>query len=343
MDKRVIFAVAGSGKTSHIVKKIDEEHRSLILTYTDNNILNIKQKILNKFGYIPENIRVQSYFKFLYSFCYRPFLGLEVGAKGINWESPPFFTLRLPRHLTKFYLDANGRLYHNRIAKLLEQRGVMTDVVERIEKYYDNLFIDEIQDFAGHDFNFLSAIAAANLNILFVGDCFQHTYDTSRDGTVNKSLHDDFDVYKKKFLSMGLESDSVTLSKSYRCSPTVCGFISANLDISIDSHRDDETKIEFIDCKDKALEIFKCGDRVKLFYQNCLKYPCYSANWGGSKGQDCYDDVCVVLNPTTFKLYKKGQLNELNPKTKNKFYVACTRAKNHLYFVPEDLYKKFKN
>ena len=26
---------------------------------------------------------------------------------------------------------------------------------ERLEKYYTNLFIDEIQDFGGHDFNFL--------------------------------------------------------------------------------------------------------------------------------------------------------------------------------------------
>lgn len=41
MDKRVIFAVAGSGKTTYIVNELSLEKRSLILTYTDGNYDNI--------------------------------------------------------------------------------------------------------------------------------------------------------------------------------------------------------------------------------------------------------------------------------------------------------------
>jgi superfamily I DNA and RNA helicase len=90
-------------------------------------------------------------------------------------------------------------LYHNRIAKLLEIQKVLCDVNNRIEKYFDCLFIDEIQDFAGHDFNLLKSIAKANCEILFVGDFFQHTFDTSNDGNVNSGIFNDYNSYKKLF------------------------------------------------------------------------------------------------------------------------------------------------
>lgn len=38
---------------------------------------------------------------------------------------------------------------------------------------------------------------------------------------------------------------------------------------------------------------------VKLFYEQ--HYSCYSKNWGVSKGQDHYVDVCVVLNVKAWK------------------------------------------
>ena len=39
----------------------------------------------------------------------------------------------------------------------------------------------------GRDFNFLEAIMEANINMLFVGDFYQHTFDTSRDGATNST------------------------------------------------------------------------------------------------------------------------------------------------------------
>ena len=51
----------------------------------------------------------------------------------------------------------------------------------------------------------------------------------------------------------------------------------------------------------------------------------------------------MVLNPNTLKHFNNGNLPELAAQTKNKLYVACTRAKNNLYFVPEKLFKKYKN
>lgn len=342
MDKRVVFAVAGSGKTSHIIDSLTVDSRALILTYTEKNLVNLKQRVLHKFGELPKGIKIHSYFQFLYSFCVRPLLGHKLKTKGINWQVPPTFTMRLKRDNINFYVDPNKRLYSNRIAKLLEQANVIDEVVERLEKYFDYLYVDEVQDFGGHDFNFLTQIAVANINQLLVGDFYQHTFDTSRDGNVNKTLHDDFIKYKTKFAKAGVVVDENLLSHSYRCSSSICDFVTQSLLINIFSHRQDVTNVEFVECEIHATKLFECPDTVKLFYQSSNKYKGFTENWGATKGEDCYHDVCVVFNPTTLKHYNNGNLSQLAAQTKNKLYVACTRAKNNLYFVPEKLFKKFK-
>ena len=335
MDKVVLFAVAGSGKTSKIINDLDVTEKSLILTYTENNTTNLKNRIRFKFGHIPENITILTYFTFLHSFCYKPFLSDLMKTKGINFNPPPSMTLRFKRTDRAFYVDKQQYLYHNRIAKLLEAANVLGDVNNRLSKYFTRLYIDEIQDFGGHDFTLLTNILKADLKILLVGDFYQYTFDTSRDGKTNSSLHDDFKKYKKTFENNGATIDTNSLEKSHRCSPSVCDFITNHLGIHISSHRSDTTKVEFISDKEAVREILNNPDTVKLFYQSHQKYDCNSNNWGATKGEDHYLDVCVVLNPTTLKLFEQGKLSDLPPKTKNKLYVACSRAKGNLYFVPE--------
>jgi len=343
MDKTVVLAVAGSGKTTHLVNALDLTSRSVILTYTENNCRNLEHKIKRKFGYFPNNITLSTYFRFLYSFCFRPFLLRETKAKGLHWDMPPPWTMRIARDRRDFYFDSSSRLYHNRAAKFLEAQGVLGLVNQRIEKYCDNLFIDEVQDFGGNDFEFLCSIAKANVNQVFVGDFFQHTYDTSRDGGVNRTLHDDQSNYVTRFEQMGMTVDSETLNKSYRCSPAVCRFISDRLDIQMESHRDDDTCLHVCTAQAEADHVFESISTVKLFYQEHYKYNCLSRNWGDCKGEDQYNDVCVVLNKTTWGKFESKQLDTLRPLTRNKLYVACSRARGDLTFVPECLYAAHKD
>lgn len=107
MDKRVIFAVAGSGKTSYIIDNLSLDKKSLIITYTTNNFSNIKKKILEKFnGEFPSNISLMTYFNFLYSFCYKPFLADKVRAKGIIFESNKLRSIK--KTDLKYYLTSSG-------------------------------------------------------------------------------------------------------------------------------------------------------------------------------------------------------------------------------------------
>ncbi|HHF2858974.1 TPA: DNA helicase UvrD [Vibrio diabolicus] len=342
MDKRVIFAVAGSGKTSNIIDNLNEDSRTLIITYTENNFKNIKKRIAAKFGYIPNGIKIYTYFTFVFSFCFKPILGNQFKIKGINWDVPPQFTLRLNRNDKRFYIDKYGRLYHNRIAKLLDQYGAIDQLISRIEKYFDSICIDEVQDFGGHDFNLLLQLASAKVRHLLVGDFYQHTFDTSRDGKTNKTLHDCYDKYKQRFIQAGFYVDIDSLSHSYRCSENTCKFVTDNIGIEIFSHRKDTTEVQLITCKKRVTEIFSCSKTVKLFYQASNKYLGLTENWGATKGEDHYEDVCVVLNQKTLTHFNQNKLRDLPSQTKNKLYVACTRAKGNLYFVSEKDLSEFK-
>lgn len=338
MDKRVIFAVAGSGKTTLIVERLSLEKRALLLTFTHNTHGHLRSRIQQKFGYMPKNIKVMTYFDFLYSHCYRPFLSSELGGKGLSFKP------NVRRFATgdERYIDKYKRLYSNRVARLLVEKKVLGEINNRLEKYYDELYIDEVQDFAGHDFNLLKHLSSAKLSLLFVGDFYQHTFDTSRDGSVNSTLHDDYEKYKANFIKMGLEVDCTTLVKSYRCNPSVCGFIFEKIGILIESHGDQSFFVGVIDDPGKVDELFANPKVVKLFFQEQWKYDCFSRNWGECKGEDHYQDVCVVINDKTWKNFKKSDLKSLSPQTKNKLYVACSRARGNLYFVEGGLYKKFK-
>lgn len=341
MDKSVVFAVAGSGKTSRLVASLDEVQRFLIVTYTESNHNNLRSKIIQRFGYFPANITLYTYFRFLHGFCYRPFLRSKKNTKGVTFKPPPKsppYTLADDRR----YMSPSRRLYANRLAKYIEQSNLVDAIVARMEKYFDFFFVDEVQDFAGHDFNFLMKISAARLSTTFVGDFFQHTFDTSRDGNVNKNLHNDYNVYRAKFQAAKLTVDTESLKKSYRCSKTVCDFITEKIGIAIESYDDRESVVRYEDDPATVLALYKDPGTVKLFYKEHYKYACYSQNWGVSKGVDRYHDICVVLNPTNMKAWKNGNFRDINTATRNKLYVACSRARGNLTLIPEILLKAYK-
>ena len=336
MDRRLMLAVAGSGKTTYLIKKLNLEQRFLIVTYTDNNVANIRISIIRKFGYLPSNITLLSFFQFLIRLCYNPFFKDRIRARGITWEQPDESVRYIGKNNIGHYLTKGRYLYHNRIAKLCLLN--CSDLIrERIERYYDYFMLDEVQDLGGNDFNFIEAIIPQKIDCLFVGDFFQHTFDTSKDGSVNKSLYNDYAKYKKRWEKAGMIVDTTTLLKSHRCSPTVCKFVNDNIGINIESNREDSVGIIYVSDREKAVGLINDDKIIKLFFQDSHKFNCKAINWGASKGLDDFGDVCIILNETSLKAFDNKKLNVLAPATRNKLYVACTRAKGNIYFVPHNL------
>lgn len=340
MDKSLILAVAGAGKTTEIINNIEKDDKALIITYTENNCNILKNNIIKKFKGIPDNIKIYTYFTFLYSFCFLPLKkGFEV--KGLDFNPNPNKYINA-KNIKYYYNNDSKKMYSNRLAKICSDYFI-GDIVKRIEKYFNYIYIDEIQDFAGHDFNLLLKLIKVNCNILLVGDFYQHTFDTSRDGNVNKNLYKDYDNYINKIENSdsNIKVDKVKFLKSKRCSKQVCEFITENLKIKIESYDNHESIIREIDDENTIEKIVNDDNIVKLFYRNSKDYDIKNKdNWGNSKG-NTYIDTCVVLNKKSYENYKKRKLNELNPSTKNKLYVALSRAKNDVYIINEKNLDKY--
>ncbi|ONG20316.1 DNA helicase UvrD [Escherichia coli] len=304
MDKRVIFAVAGSGKTTLLIRRLREDRRTLILTFTVNNEAHLRAQIIRRFGYIPYGIRVMTWFEFLHGFCFRPFLQEQLSSRGLSFNQPPS---RIPRTNIRHYQDPAGRLYHRRLAHLLTARGLLPDIRTRLARYYDELFVDEVQDFAGHDFNFLIT------------------------------------RYEARFRAAGIMVDCETLSRTWRCSATVCEFITGQLNIRISAHGTHTTQIEIVTDEARSAALHADNTMIKLFYREHHRYGCHSMNWGGSKGLDHFQDVCIVMGANHWMRLIQQKLAALPPSSRNRLYVACSRARGNIYFIPESHLRRFRN
>lgn len=331
MDKRLTFSVAGSGKTTRIVNSIDANCRTLILTYTHTNIYNIKKKVVQRFGCIPDTVRIYPFTSFLYSSCFRPLLHDITSERGITFKEPIRSSAR--QNEVGYYLNPNGFAYHCRMSLALTALDQINELFTRFERFYDHLFVDEVQDLASRDFDFITILGKSKLKIDLVGDFFQHTYDSSRDGNYNSALFDNKGIYLKRLLDAGYTLHHEQLTKSYRCSPTICEFVQEHLDIEIKSHRLDETNIVFIEDSNEAKKLLADDNIVKLFYNNHVTHNCFSRNWGECKGEDDYGSVCVILNKTTEELFHKQELRKMAHLSKNKLYVALTRARSNVYLI----------
>ena len=334
-----MLAVAGAGKTTYLVSQLNENERFLIVTYTINNVENIRRKIIRRFGYFPSNITLLSYFGFLYRECFLPFSKSELKPTGFYWQQPAEWT-RYQKHKSLLYYATRDRMmYHNRIADYCHEYHLQ-EIKERIEKYFDHFYIDEVQDLAGHDFDLIHDLFPLQIDALLVGDFFQHTYDTSADGNLNSGVYKVLKAYLRRWSHVTI--DTQTLSKSYRCTHQICEFVSEYIGITIDSHREEESQIIIINTQEDADAVLRNPDVKKLVYQENYKYSFHPMNWGASKGLDDFEDVCVIFNKTTLRHYKANSLHQLAASSRNKLYVACTRAHRHLYIMSEEFAEAYK-
>lgn len=342
MDKTLVLAVAGSGKTESIIRTMVPGVRTLVLTYTQNAEDDLRRRVLSRYGYMPSDIHIATYFSFLVRFCAMPLLHAVMRDRGVTFDRPNDFSRNFPLEDDRRYLDGGRRLYHCRLAKLLMMR-CMDELRLRLERYFDRVVVDEVQDFGGYDFNFLLDLSQARVAWYLVGDFHQHTFDTSRDGPTNKRLHADLAAYKRQFVRAGFRVDTTTLRGSYRCSQEVCAFIREHLGVVIEPANTKSTQVEIIASRAAALELHRDPSVLKLFYQQHYLYSCHSMNWGASKGLDQCQDVCVVLNKSSWTHYQRAALPASAPGTRNKLYVASSRPHRHLYVLDESLIAPHKS
>ncbi|MED5747903.1 DNA helicase UvrD, partial [Enterobacter hormaechei] len=50
----------------------------------------------------------------------------------------------------------------------------------------------------------------------------------------------------------------------------------------------------------------------------------------------------IVMGPTHWKLLTRQELAALPPASRNRLYVACSRARGNIYFVSETHLRRFR-
>ena len=355
----LIIAAAGSGKTTLLVDTAlsIESSNILILTYTNANESEIKKKILETNVSIPANIKTQTWFTFLLGHGVKPYqggfneiffdkkiMGMQFveGKSGIRSQNSYGYTYWGIEDFEKYFFNSFYQIYSDKLSKfvILANDSSNGKIIERLENIYSHIFIDEIQDLAGYDLEFLKLLFKSKISVLLVGDPRQVTYLTHhaakhpkyRDGKIKE-----FVLTECKKCDVNI--DELTLSVTHRNNQAICNF-SSLLYPSLESSKACECK----KCKEFETEHFGIWivkeedlESYKNLYPQLIILKSKNSiapewNYGKSKGLG-FDRVLIYPTEPIRKYLKDGLLKK-NVKEKvvdafeiAKFYVAITRAR----------------
>ena len=367
MGKTVILAVAGAGKTYTICHGIDPEKRNLIIAYTHQNIRNIRNELINAFGRIPEKTTIMTFHSFVnqYFLCpYEPIIIKSFGITGfkrtgITTKEPPSrwkgkeYNYSYKKDSTFAHYVYGKQYYCDYLSKLIiksdlknPENMLFQRAIAGVNRFFESILIDEFQDFREYDFELLVKVMKSHNNITAVGDFYQHSVSAQNNtGKPFKAKTRDilYAEYIDMLKSLHLEVDTASLSKTRRCPQTICNFVKEKLGILIDSDNENVGTVQFLEFLDQTKAVLENSKIVKLVYKEAKKYNIRCINWGYSKG-DTYSAVCVILTDLFSDINKDMfVLPSGSDITRNKLYVAITRAKGDLYFIKKANFDKVKD
>lgn len=333
-SNKLIIAAAGSGKTTLLVNEALKrtEGKVLITTYTQANEEEIRRKFIKINNCIPKNVVVQTWFSFLLQHGARPYQGCKTnkeitGLVLINDRSSKFIS---EKDTARYYFTGTGKIYSDKLSQFVVSCNNESDgaVINRLSRIYTDIFIDEVQDLAGYDLNFLQLLFNSSINTLLVGDPRQGTYSTNN-STKNAK-------YKKSRIvsffdeNIKIKKDDTLLTTNYRSCLPVCELsnkLYPDLQKTVSGNnqktghdgvflvKKEDIKMYLSDYKPMQLR-----DSVKTVIEKDHQ----SMTFGKSKGLEFER---VIIYPTSpFIKWLKNNASPLSPTSRSKFYVAVTRA-----------------
>ena len=366
-ENKLIIAAAGAGKTTFLVNEsLKCDAPVLITTFTIENENEIKAKFNAHCGCIPAHVTIQTWFSFLLQHGARPYQGVcheqlfDSDIRGVflvnSQSAVKYYDKRLKcnvcysektEFIEHFFTD-DMRIYTDKLAKFVCRANAASEgrVVNRISQIYPYIYIDEVQDLAGYDLEFLKILFESNSTILCVGDPRQVTYLTHWERKYQKyqgGLIKEFVLNECRQSQYGIAIDEDSLAKSHRNNLPICAFSS--------SIYPDYNATEPCDCADchpteidhQKVLLVRNSDLNKYLYRyNPVQLrnskltkginPQYLVfNFGQSKGKT-FDRVMIFPTETILQWLKDNK-TKLQPKTRADLYVAVTRAKYSVAFV----------
>lgn len=369
MDKKIILAKAGAGKTYHICHSINPKKRNLVLAFTNQNISNIIRELEDaNHGVIPELTTVSTFHSFVYRTFIRPYEkivashfkqdefisdGVEVvyypepqtiKKNGVTVSNPKYVKYEKIGH---FYTKNQARIYVERMSELPlrihnKTESIIRLGIEYLNKFFDEIYIDEVQDFRENDWKLLEHIIKGTNNVTLVGDFYQHSVSGANNSGAPFNTKKTYELYKNFLQEKKLAVDETTLAESRRCPKKICDYVAQKTGISFTNHHENQNQGSIIIVNDHnaAMGILQDDSITKLVWDDSKKAVFNRAiNWGYSKG-DTYQSVCVVLTKTISKTFFNDDFNLTDGVSKNKLYVALTRTKGDLYIMKDDIFEQ---
>lgn len=343
-ENRVIIACAGSGKTTRLVKEAREniDRRIAIVTYTNNNTREIRNKFGKLNSGVPKYVDVMTWFSFLLRECARPYQRSKYTEKRI--ESLLFVNeqsaLGSDQTDTRRHYFANGEfIYSDKIAKFSvkceEESGQR--VTSRLQQIYTDVFIDEFQDLAGWDLDVIEMFLKSEIRVTLVGDPRQHIYSTNRSRKNKQYLGIKVVNLVEKWQKDGLCSlEHVTAT--YRCNGAICDFCNAlwpDMKAMTPLRNDEIDHAGVFLVGENAVEeyIRRFNPQVLRHDRRAKTFGCEAINFGLAKGLQFERVLIVPTNPVR-KYLQSGELRHIKT-SKDKLHVAVTRAFYSVAFVYE--------
>lgn len=345
-QNKLIVAAAGAGKTTFLVNEAlnIKAERVLITTYTQANEAEIRKKIIEVNQCIPPNIIVQTWFSFLLQHGVRPFQGglfekeitglilvnSQSGLKYYFKGKPIYFSEE--KEFERHYFTKDTKIYSDKISKFVFKCNAKSAgaVIERLCKIYSHIFIDEVQDLAGYDLELLKLLFKASSNTLLVGDPRQGTYSTNSSAK-NKQFKKAAIINFFEDDSLGIETDTTSLTTNYRCNKEICNLsnkLFTDLPPTTSGNTDTTTHDGVFLVREADIdEYLKTYSPVQLRenVKTEVNVNYRVMNFGESKGLS-FDRVLIYPTNPILKWLADNN-SELAPTSRSKLYVALTRAR----------------
>ena len=342
-SNKLVIAAAGSGKTTFLVKEAlaKRSGRILITTYTQANEEEIIRKFIKLNQCVPENVTIQTWFSFLLQHGVRPYQGFKykndiIGLILVNGQSAQGTT---ESDTQRHYFSKSKKIFSDKLSKFVVKCNEKSNglVMDRLSRIYSDIFIDEVQDLAGYDWDLLRLFLDSDINILLVGDPRQATYSTNNSSKNKKFKKSSFvDFFTDD--SIDIEIDDSSLTTNHRSCPAICDlsnklFPDFQKTDSGNSAKTDHDGVFLIKSGDVTsyLSLYKPIQLRDSSKATVVDENCKIMTFGKSKGLE-FDRVLIYpTNPIIAWL--KDNNNELAPTSRSKLYVALTRARSSVGIV----------
>lgn len=342
-DNRVIIACAGSGKTTRLVTEAlrTPERRIAIVTYTNNNV----REIIRRFGElnsgVPRHVEVMTWFGFLMRECARPYQRAKYSGgriDGLLFVSEQSARGIAETDTKRHYFAKGGRIYSDKIAKFVvaceTESGSL--VTRRLRDIYTDIYIDEFQDLAGWDLEFIQVLLESDICMTLVGDPRQHIYSTNPSNKNKQFLGTQVVKLAQQWEQKGLCRIAEPMKGTYRCNQTICDFVNRlwpGMDemTSLTTEAAEVTGVFRIAEHTVRTYVRRCSPQVLRYNKNAKSYDCEALNYGIAKGLQ-FDHVLIVPTVPIKKFLATGDLRHVES-ARDKLHVAVTRARHSVGFI----------